>query len=174
MSEADTVDQVEADQARAPSAEEAADLASLERMAAAADPVAPGAPRAAAPADQVAPPSQQAMMFAGMLMQALRPLASWALPVLKDAPAELWEPTIEGTAALFDHYGVGGAQFASTPWGRFAFGMLPLAGFVAVQSITAPPPAAPPARIGGPDLAAPAAPADGGQRTVIIGAPVPA
>lgn len=178
-----TVDQDD-DQDQAASAEQAADLASLEARAANVDQVAPGAPAAAAAqADQVAPPSDQAMMFAAMIIRAVRPLAGYAVPAVKEAPDELWGPTVEGTAALLDHYGVGGSEFARTPWGRFAFGLLPLVGFVAVHQLTAPKddqaaaPAAAgngPARLGGPDLAAPApAPAAPGQDRVIIGAPQP-
>lgn len=174
-------DDVEADKPAedTSSAEKAADLASLEARAVSTDQAAPGAPGAAAAADQVQPPSEQSMMFAGILLRAVRPLAGYAVPALKEAPDELWGPAVEGTAALLDHYGVGGSAFASTPWGRFAFGVVPLVGFVAVHQLTAPKedkPAGPdgPARNGAPMLAAPApAPAAPGQNRVIIGAPQP-
>jgi hypothetical protein len=116
------------------SAEQAADLAAI--MAS-----VNGAEVAAAPAGQVQEqgPSAQAMGVAGLLVSIIKPIACVAIPGVKDAPEELWEPVAGGVAGLLDHYGLAHEALAG-PWAKFGFSIAPIAGFVAIAMINQPKP----------------------------------
>jgi hypothetical protein len=178
MTGPDDADQVQ----QQPTGEQAAELAMLEGMVdQGAQPGAPGAPATATEEkEKLKPPSDQALVFALMIVKMVRPLAGHVLPALKGAPEDAWEPAIEGTAVLLDHYGVGGGEFAKTPWGRFVYGLGPLAGFAALAALTAPKDDKPAdqvgeggaVRLGAPDMAAKAPEAVIGSREFVVGAPV--
>lgn len=144
--------------------EQAADLAAL-KAAAGPAPGAPGAPAAVAQeeSNEPAPPSAEAMALAGMAVGILKPLVCFAVPVLKDAPAELWQPIPEGVAAVVDHYG-GGPAWMNSPWARLGFSLMPLVGYAAVQAMNKPKEPEPMA------LEAPPPAEAVGQKTVTFGA----
>lgn len=149
-----------------PAAEQAADLAALTAAAGEGTPldnsVQPQAPQ---------PPSASAIQLASMAVAMLRPLIGFAVPVLRNAPDELWEPIPEGVAGVLDHYGMQ-PEWLESPWAKLAFAMAPLAAFAALETMKEKPKE--PERIAGPDLTA-APPAEAvGQKTVIMGAPLPA
>lgn len=155
------------EETNAPAAEQAADLAAL---------TAAATEGSAAPLDNTAqaqgpqPPSASAIQLATMAVGMLRPLIGFAVPALRNAPDELWEPIPEGVAGVLDHYGMQ-PDWLESPWARLAFAMAPLAAFAALETMKEKPKE--PERIAGPDLtAAPPAPAEG-QKTVTIGAPLP-
>jgi hypothetical protein len=143
--------------------EQAADLAAL--TAAANPKPAPGlqSQQPVEESNEPAPPSAEAMALAGMAVGILKPLVCFAVPVLKDAPAELWQPIPEGVAAVVDHYG-GGPAWMNSPWARLGFSLMPLVGYAAVQAMNKPAEPEPMA------LEAPPPAADVGQRTVTFGA----
>lgn len=150
-------------------AEQAAELAAL---TAAANEGAPGQPAAAEPEQQgPQPPSAAALQVAGMAVGMLRPLLAYALPALRTAPEELWEPIPEGVAVVLDHYGME-AEWMQSPWARLGFAVAPLAAFAAIEAMKQPPKAEAAQTIAGPDLSAPAPATDTGSKAVIIGAPI--
>ncbi|MEH0165582.1 hypothetical protein [Roseateles microcysteis] len=128
---------------KGPAVEQAADLAALQ---AAADGATATVTGAAVPAQGQAedaplpPPSPQALAAAKVLIKQLRPLATVALPALREAPDDYWEPIPEGIAVIMDHYGTS-VDWMRTPWGRLTMALLPLGGFVAVQVLNKPKPA---------------------------------
>lgn len=155
------------------SAEQAADLAALQAAAAPA-PGAPGAP-GEQPAEQQGPgePSAQAMQVAALAVGILRPVIAYAVPSLRAAPSELWEPIPAGVAGILDHYGVG-MEVLANPWARLALACAPLAAFAAVEAMKEPPPKPEPGQ-GASDVLELAgkpteAPAPAGQNTVTFGA----
>lgn len=150
------------------SAEQAADLAALTASANqenATQAAATGQPEAQAPQ----PPSASALQLAAMAVGMLRPLIAYAVPALRNAPDELWEPIPEGVAGVLDHYGMQ-PEWLESPWARLAFAAAPLAAFAAIQTMNEKPKA--PESIAGPDLSAAPPPQAEGQKTVTIGAPV--
>lgn len=158
------------------SAEQAADLAALQAAASPA-PGAPGAPVADQAAEQGPPePSAQAMQVAALAVGILRPVIGYAVPSLRAAPAELWEPIPAGVAGILDHYGIGMEALAS-PWARLALACAPLAAFAAVEAMKEPPKKDPTEGGDVLDLAAskPASePQPVGQKTVTFGGGVTA
>lgn len=116
--------------------EQQADLAALEAAAA-------GQQAGPVPVEQQAQaqaPSLAAVQMAGMAVGMLRPLICYAVPALRTAPAELWEPVPEGVAAVLEHYGAS-AEWMQSPWARLAISLAPLAAFAAMQAISQPEPA---------------------------------
>lgn len=152
-----------------PAAEQAADLAALTAAATEGS----GAPVATTDQAQAGPqpPSASAIQLATMAVGMLRPLLGFAVPALRNAPDELWQPIPEGVAGVLDHYGMQ-AEWLESPWARLAFAMAPLAAYAALETMKEKPKE--PERIAGPDLTAapPAQPV--GQKTVTMGAPLPA
>lgn len=172
MTEAENQDQ-DQDGGAAPSAEQAADLRALEAAvnegAAQASSGPQDAPEAAAGPK---PPSQSAMAAAGLMVGLLRPIVVYVVPVLKDAPAELWEPVVPGTAGVLDHLGVGESELFSNPWFGLALGVAPLVAYAAMnqpQEDAKPPALEAPAGAG---LSAPAPEVPVGTNKVTIGAVV--
>lgn len=152
-------------------AEQAADLAAL-TAAANADSAAPATTNQAQPEAQAPqPPSASALQLAAMAVGMLRPLIAYAVPALRNAPDELWEPIPEGVAGVLDHYGMQ-PEWLESPWARLAFAAAPLAAFAAINSMNQKPKE--PESIAGPDLSAEVPKQEAGQNTVTIGAPVAA
>lgn len=148
-------------------AEQAADLAALQAAAAGAEP-APGTV-AEAEAQAVAPPSAAAMQMAAMAVGILKPIICFAVPSLREAPGELWEPIPEGVAAVMDHYGAS-AEWMQSPWARLGLSVAPLCAFAAVQAMKEPKPKE--AAEGAPlQLEAKAPDVVAGARAVTFGAP---
>ena len=151
------------------SSEQAADLAALQAAAASEQQAA--APSAQADqAQAIQPPSAQAMALAGMLVGMLKPIACYAVPSLKKAPAELWMPIPEGVAAVLDHYNLSESELLRNPWARLAMACAPLAAFAAMN---AEPEKKDQADDKQPPLAAPVPTEPAGSKTVQIGAPIP-
>ena len=149
-------------------AEQAADLAALQ-AAAAGQEAAPGA--AAEPIEQgPQPPSAAAMQMAAMAVGILKPIICFAVPSLREAPGELWEPIPEGVAAVMDHYGAS-AEWMQSPWARLGLSVAPLCAFAAVQAMQAPPKKDADAPL---QLEAKAPDVVAGQKTVTFGAEVAA
>lgn len=149
-------------------AEQAADLAALQAAAAGAEP-APGAV-AEAEAQAIAPPSAAAMQIAALAVGILQPVITFAVPSLREAPAELWQPVPEGVAAVLDHYGAA-PEWMQSPWARLGLSVMPLVAFAAVQAMKEPKPKAEP-EAGAPlQLEAKAPDVVAGARTVSFGAP---
>ena len=153
-------------------AEQAADLAALQ--AAASDQQA--AQQATQPeqqqAQELAPPSAAALQMAGMAVGMVRPLISYVIKSLQDAPEQLWEPIPEGLARLMDHYGAS-AEWMQNPWAQFGISVTPLVAYAAIKGMEDKPKTAAQLTGPGPDLSAtpPAEPV--GQKTVTFGAPAP-
>lgn len=156
------------DTSMAAEAEQAADLAALQAAAAGAEP-APGAVAAAeGEAQALQPPSAAAMQMAAMVVGMARPIVCFAVPSLRDAPGELWQPVPEGIACVMDHYGAS-AEWMQSPWARLGMSLMPLVAFAAVQAMKEPPKK----DEGEPlKLAATAPDVVAGQKTVTFGAPV--
>lgn len=148
--------------APAPS-EQAADLAALQGMAAAGEQAAPGQPEQAEQ-QAIQPPSAAAMQMAAMAVGILRPIICFAVPSLRTAPDELWQPIPEGVAAVMDHYGAS-AEWMQSPWARLGISLAPLAAYAAMDAMSKP---KEPARVG---LSAEAPPAPAQSREVTFGAP---
>lgn len=146
---------------QAPS-EQAADLAALQAAAAAGEPAAPGQP-VEAEQQGPQPPSAAAMQMAVMAVGILRPIICFAVPSLRTAPGELWEPVPEGVAAVMDHYGAS-AEWMQSPWARLGMSLAPLAAFAAIDAMSKP--KEPPRQA----LTAEAPPPAEGPRTVTFGA----
>lgn len=154
------------------SAEQAADLAALTSAAAEGAPQALEQAPGQAQSNEPQPPSAAAMQIAAMLVGIVRPIAIYAVPGLREAPAELWEPVPEGVAGVLDLYGAN-AEWMQSPWARLAFSLAPLAAFAAVKAMDEKPKAKPQS-IEGTDLSAQAQTQAAGSKTVTIGAAVPA
>lgn len=159
----------ETDTSMGAAAEQAADLAALQAAAAGAEP-APGAQVADAEAQAIAPPSAAAMQMAAMAVGILKPIICFAVPSLREAPGELWEPIPEGVAAVMDHYGAS-AEWMQSPWARLGLSVAPLCAFAAVQAMNAPKPKAEPEAGGALQLEAKAPDVVAGASTVTFGAP---
>lgn len=145
-------------------AEQAADLAALQTQAAEGAP-APGAP-GAAPAQ----PGQNSLQVAALAVGMMRPIIGYAVPALRTAPEELWQPVPEGVAAVLDHYNLG-ADWMNSPWARLAVSLAPLAAYAAMNAEK---PDDKPAPLAAPVPAPDPAPAQAGSDRVSFGAPVPA
>lgn len=158
------------------SAEQAADLAALMNAAA---PATEAGAQVQQQQQEPAGPSVAALQVAELAVGILLPVIAYAVPSLRAAPAELWEPIPAGVAGILDHYGVGMDELQS-PWARLALSCAPLLAFAAVEAMKAPPKA--PEQPAGDvlDLTAPrpaergAQVAEVGQKTVTFGAAVPA
>lgn len=149
-------------------AEQAADLAALQ---AAAAPPAPQGPRGdylepGERMDEVLPPSAAAMAMAATIVGVCRPLAAYAMPALRGAPDELWEPVPEGVAAVLDHAGAS-AEWMRSPWARLAMSLVPLVAYAAAAAMQEKPREALEA------APAPGAPAEPGAATVSFGTVAP-
>lgn len=142
--------------------EQAADLAALQAAAAGAPP-APGAQPEQAEAGTIQPPSAAALQMAAMAVGMLRPIVCFAVPSLRAAPDELWQPIPEGVAAVMDHYGAS-AEWMQSPWARLGFSLAPLAAFAAMDAMSKPKEAP---RVG---MTAEAPPAPETPKTVTFGA----
>lgn len=105
------------------------------------------------------------MQMAAMAVGMLRPLICYAVPTLRDAPGELWEPIPEGVAAVMDHYGAS-ADWMQSPWARLGFSLAPLAAYAAVSAMNKP--KEEPKRVG---LSAEPPKAPEASRAVTFGAP---
>lgn len=147
--------------------EQAADLAALQAAAGGA----PG-PQGGAVAEQQAegppPPSAAAMQMAAMAVGIMKPIICFAVPSLREAPSELWEPIPEGVAAVMDHYGAS-AEWMNSPWARLGLSLAPLACFAAVEAMKDKPKAEPQAQAISLEAKAPDVVA--GSKTVTFGAP---
>lgn len=150
-----------------PNAEQLADLAALQAAANGADQALP--PGQAIQATPQAP-SASALQLAAMAVQVIKPIASVALPSLRGAPEELWAPIPEGLAAILDHYGWNRPDLLESPWAKLALSLAPLAAYAAMESMKDDKPKGKPRAA----AIAEAAPADAGQKTVTVGAVVPA
>ena len=150
--------------------EQAADLAALQAGAAEQQPPGAAQPSQAeqAPQEQ-APPSAAALQMAAMAVGMVRPLISYAVASLRDAPDQLWEPIPEGLARLMDHYGAS-ADWMQNPWAQFGISVTPLVAYAAIKGMEEKPKPQQ-QQLQGPDLSAkpPAEPV--GQKTVTFGAP---
>lgn len=155
---------------RAIDAEQASDLAALQLAAGEGQGAAPvqGAP-GAEPERQG--PSEQSKQLAVLIVGIARPLLCFALPVLKTAPEELWEPAPHGLAEFLEHYDL--SQHIENPWAKLAMGFVPLGVYAATEAMKAKPQEAKPKEPG--QLAAPAdIPQEvPGQKTVTFGAAAP-
>lgn len=157
-----------------PEAEQAADLAALQAAAAGAVPaaaVAPGAPAGQAAPEQLPPPSAAAMASAVVMLKTFQPMVTALVPVLRNAPPEVWEPIPEGIAVLLDHFKANPAWLAN-PFVRAASALVPMAGFVALHMMQNPSPKKAKAAgevIEAPPAPPPGAPAEPGARTVSFG-----
>lgn len=151
-------------QATAVADEQAADLAKLQAQVQGEAPAA-GQVQAQAQDDggELPPPSPAAMQIAGMAVGMLKPIVCFAVPVLREAPDELWQPVPEGVAAVLDEYGAS-AEWMRSPWARLGMSLMPLIAFAAVSAMNKPKEPEPMAL----EAAPPAEPV--GQKTVTFGA----
>lgn len=153
------------------SSEQAADFARLQADAAPAPAPAPTGQGGEAQASEQAQPSEASIRMAAVLLGMLRPVLCVALPALRSANDELWEPLPLGVAGVLDHYNATGAKWLQGPWMGLALCAAPLVGHCAMVELSKPKaPKALASPQAGDTLAAPA-PADApGQKTVTIGA----
>ncbi len=115
---------------RAIAGEQASDLAALQ-LAAGEGAGAPLAPTEAAPATRE--PNEKSKAVAIMLVGIVKPIACYAVPALRTAPDELWEPVPLGVAGVLDHYDI--AQHIDNPWAGLAMACAPLAAFAAMEAM---------------------------------------
>ncbi len=157
----------------APSSDEQAQhLARIQGQAVPTDAAtAPGAQQPADDADEMPEPGAMAQQAAAVIMTIVRPLASFAVPQLRDAPDELWAPIPEGLAAVLEEYGGDNLAIMKNPWVRLGMCCAPLAIYATQHAPqkTAPDALAAPASVvleaPRPDAAA------ASQKTVTFGAP---
>lgn len=76
--------------------------------------------------------------MAALAVGILRPVVCYAVPSLRGAPDELWEPIPGGVAGILEKYGVG-IEAMQSPWARLALACAPLAAFAAVEAMKSPP-----------------------------------
>jgi hypothetical protein len=152
-------------QATAVADEQAADLAKLQAQVQGEAPAQIDTTRAAETDDggELPPPSQAAMQIAAMAVGMLKPIVCFAVPVLREAPDDLWQPVPEGVAAVLDEYGAS-AEWMRSPWARLGMSLMPLMAFAAVSAMNKPKKPEPMAL----EAAPPAEPV--GQKTVTFGA----
>lgn len=147
-------------------AEQASDLAALQMAAGegqgAAGPVAEQEP-------QRTEPSEQSKQLAVLIVGIARPLVCYAVPALRSAPDELWDPVPQGVAGLLDHYDL--SQHIDNPWAGLALCCAPLAVFAASEAMKEKPKAREPQQLD--NFAAPVPGDAPGQKTVTFGAAAP-
>lgn len=150
-------------------AEQASDLAALQVAAGegqgATAPVAEQGP-------QIREPSEQSKQLAVLIVGIARPLVCFAVPALRNAPDELWEPVPQGVAGVLEHYDL--SQHIDNPWAGLALCCAPLAVFGATEAMKDRPKPKEPQQLE--TFAAPVPEDAPGQKTVTFGAaaPVPA
>lgn len=154
---------------RAIDSEQASDLAALQ-LAAGEGQGAATAPTGATP--EPTGPSEQSKQLAVLVVGIARPLICYAVPALRNAPDELWEPVPQGVAGVLDHYDL--SQHIDNPWAGLALCCAPLAMFAATEAMKNAPKDAKPKEPG--QLAAPVdVPQEvPGAKVVSFGAPAPA
>lgn len=151
---------------RAIESEQASDLAALQLAAGDGQGDTPGAPQA----PEATGPSEQSKQLAVLVVGIARPLICYAVPSLRSAPDELWEPVPMGVAGVLDHYDL--SQHIDNPWAGLALCCAPLAVFAATEAMKDKPKPKEPQQLD--TFAAPMPEDVPGQKIVTFGAHAPA